>query len=212
VQSVQDQAVAHAARIAGKRLRYLLEPIAEAVDGGAVMVKRLRVLQDTIGEMHDVHVLAEEVIQAAEVAGAEQARRVATSLLEGDTSDEAVRLERSRDPRPGLLAIAGQLRSRGQLAFGELQQRWLGDHARDLTNAAHAIADSLLPHDSPRTSSDPETLVERSTDEAIVAPTVVIADSPPPAALADTSTAPTAHDRPTTAEDAFSSEEPTDAS
>jgi len=200
VQSIQDQAVAHAARIAGKRLRYLLEPIAEAVEGGAALVKRLRILQDTIGEMHDVHVMAEEVIQAAETAGADQARRVATALLEGDTSDEAIRLERGRDPRPGLLAIAGQLRARGQSAFGELEQRWLGEHARDLTNAARAVADCLVPHDeaphdeAPHDearpdASKPEAIAEESTvEDTSMPPAGVVTDSPrpsPPAVLAD---------------------------
>ena len=75
VHSMQDQAVAHAARIAGKRLRYVLEPVAAAVEGGSALVKRLRLLQEVIGEMHDVHVVAEDVIQAAEDAGADQARR-----------------------------------------------------------------------------------------------------------------------------------------
>lgn len=143
VQSTQDQAVAHAARLAGKRLRYLLEPVAPAIDGGPILVKRLRHLQDTIGEMHDVHVMAEEVIEAAEHAGAQQARRVATALLEGETGDDAVSREEARDARPGLLAIAGQLRARGESAFTELQQRWLGEHARDLTDEALQVAAGL---------------------------------------------------------------------
>jgi CHAD domain-containing protein len=143
VQSMQDQAVAHAARIAGKRLRYVIEPIAEGVEGGPALGKRLRILQDVIGEMHDVHVVAEEVIQAAQDAGAAQARRVATALLEGDNGQDAMRLERGRDPRPGLLAIAGQLRARGQSAFRELQQRWLGEHAGELPAAARVLAERL---------------------------------------------------------------------
>jgi CHAD domain-containing protein len=158
IQSTQDQAVAHAARLAGKRLRYLLEPIASAVDGGPTLVKRLRHLQDTIGEMHDVHVMAEEVIEAAERAGAEQARRVATALLEGEAADaDERRREQARDARPGLLAIAGQLRARGESAFSELQQRWLGKHAGDLTEEAHRIAAELLSpplSPTPRTTTD----------------------------------------------------------
>jgi len=145
VQSVQDQAVAHAARIAGKRLRYLLEPVAEVLHGGPPLLKQLRSLQDTIGDMHDVHVMAEEVIQAAEVAGAEQARRVAMALLEGDGSAEALRVERTRDPRPGLLAIATHLRSRAELTFSGLQHQWLGERAHLLTTAAWAVADQLTP-------------------------------------------------------------------
>jgi CHAD domain-containing protein len=151
VQSMQDQAVAHAARIAGKRLRYVIEPIADGVEGGPGLVKRLRILQDVIGEMHDVHVVAEEVIQAAQDAGADQARRIATALLEGegDSGEGAVRVERGRDPRPGLLAIAAQLRARGQSAFRDLQQHWLGDHAGELTEAARALAARLTGGGTP---------------------------------------------------------------
>jgi CHAD domain-containing protein len=148
VESIQDQAVAHAARLSAKRLRYLLEPIAAAVDGGVALVKRLRHLQDTIGEMHDVHVMAEEVIEAAERAGAEQTRRVATALLEGEVDTEGAHQEHARDPRPGLLAIATQLRRRGQSAFAELQARWLGGHAHELTDQARQIAARLAGNES----------------------------------------------------------------
>jgi len=141
VQSIQDQAVAHAARIAGKRLRYLLEPIGDAVQGAPELVKRLRALQDTIGEMHDVHVMAEEVIRAAEEAGAERGRLAATALLEA--GDNGVHRRREDDPRPGLLAIATKLRDRAHRAFSAMEQQWIGLHAADLTHAAQALAAQL---------------------------------------------------------------------
>jgi CHAD domain-containing protein len=144
IQSNQDQALAHAARIAGKRLRYLLEPIVNAVEGADALVKRLRHLQDTIGEMHDVHVMAAEVIQAAETAGAEQARRAATALLESESGDEDAREQQARDPRLGLLAVAAQLRARGESAFSELQKYWLGDHVRELVTEAKEVAAQIL--------------------------------------------------------------------
>jgi CHAD domain-containing protein len=200
VQSIQDQAVAHAARIAGKRLRYLLEPVADGVAGAAALVKRLRILQDTIGEMHDVHVMAETVIQAAEEAGADQARRVATALLEGDATDEAIRQHRARDPRPGLLAIAGQLRARGQSAFTELQQHWLGEHAGDLTSAAQELAETLVgerpsaPRGRRRHQSDESSPSEPPTDgdQARSHPPVY---AEPPAAASSSSAS--AHDEAT---------------
>ena len=178
VQSMQDQAVAHAARIAGKRLRYVIEPIADGVEGGPGLVKRLRILQDVIGEMHDVHVVAEEVIQAAQDAGADQARRIATALLEGegDSSEGAVRLERGRDPRPGLLAIAAQLRARGQSAFRDLQQHWLGDHAGELTEAARALAARLTgggtPTGAPATATTSADGVDATGSEGLVVQSV----------------------------------------
>jgi CHAD domain-containing protein len=165
VQSIQDQAVAHAARLAGKRLRYVLEPIADGVAGAPALVKRLRNLQDTIGEMHDVHVMAEDVIEAAERAAAEQTRRVATALLEGE-GDDAARRELARDPRPGLLAIAAQLRARGESAFAELQHRWLGAHAEDLTEEARNVVARLVDvAPAPRTTAAADESAVASSDE-----------------------------------------------
>jgi CHAD domain-containing protein len=161
IESIQDQAVAHSARLAAKRLRYLLEPIAAGVDGGTALLKRLRNLQDTIGEMHDVHVMAEEVIEAAERAGAEQTRRVATALLEGE-SDADAHQEHARDPRPGLLAIATQLRRRGEAAFAELKTRWLGEHASDLTDAANAIVARLTAE-----SAAPRAVVAKAVEKPV---------------------------------------------
>ena len=168
VHSMQDQAVAHAARIAGKRLRYVLEPVAAAVEGGTALLKRLRLLQEVVGEMHDVHVVAEDVIQAAEDAGADQARRVATALLEGETADDAVRAERGRDPRPGLLAIAAHLRARGQSAFRELEQQWLGEHAGELPAAGRQIANRMTGSpDADASTLDLWAAVDARADEVL---------------------------------------------
>jgi CHAD domain-containing protein len=57
----RDQRAAHAARIAAKRLRYLLEPLADAHPRADRLVARLRSLQDLLGDMHDVHLLRERV-------------------------------------------------------------------------------------------------------------------------------------------------------
>lgn len=46
----------HRARIAAKRLRYLLEPFAEHVPEGPAVVDRLKSLQDGFGDVHDSHV------------------------------------------------------------------------------------------------------------------------------------------------------------
>jgi CHAD domain-containing protein len=175
VQTSQDQTLAHAARIAGKRLRYLLEPIADAVEGAPALVKRLRNLQDTIGEMHDVHVMSLEIIQASEEAGAEQARRVATALLESETGAKEAREQHARDPRLGLLAVAAQLRTRGESAFTDLQLRWLGDHARDLTNDAREIVERIS---GAAPASPSSAVLEFVTD-------IKIADQAAPPAQAD---------------------------
>lgn len=54
----RDVEAAHAARIEGKRLRYLLEPLRGTRGADArPAVARLKRLQDLLGELHDAHVL-----------------------------------------------------------------------------------------------------------------------------------------------------------
>src|SRR5918996_3887663 len=43
----------HRARIAAKRLRYLLEPFAGGIPGGDAVIDRLKTLQDDLGDVHD---------------------------------------------------------------------------------------------------------------------------------------------------------------
>ena len=53
VNGPEDHAAIHRARIAGKRLRYQLEPVADVVPGVAACLVRLKVLQDLLGDHHD---------------------------------------------------------------------------------------------------------------------------------------------------------------
>lgn len=54
-------AAIHNARIKVKRLRYLIEALGPQGPSGAVAVRRLRVLQDALGELHDAHVIEVEI-------------------------------------------------------------------------------------------------------------------------------------------------------
>ena len=91
VDSIHDQDEAHEARIAGKRLRYLLEPFADEVEGGPEAIKRLKKLQDVLGDMHDADVMIAQVRAAIEEMGGD-ADRDADGRKDGDAED--------RDPRP----------------------------------------------------------------------------------------------------------------
>jgi CHAD domain-containing protein/CYTH domain-containing protein len=57
VRSIDDQEEAHRARIAAKRLRYLVEPVQGELEGAPELIRRLKKLQDALGEMHDADVL-----------------------------------------------------------------------------------------------------------------------------------------------------------
>jgi CHAD domain-containing protein len=100
VRTADDDAEAHAARIAAKRLRYLLEP-AEDVRGSKSLVKLLKSLQDDLGELHDAHLLG---------------RRVQDAIM-NDPGTEAV----------GLEAVARRLASDRAEIFGRIDRRWLSD-------------------------------------------------------------------------------------
>ena len=122
----EDDKGAHTARIAGKRLRYLLEPIAEYIEGGSALVNDLSKLQDTFGSWHDVHVFSNTIVRASESAAAEEGRNVSEAVVEGEDARHALRTDRQHQIRLGLLALAGRLHERGQEAYAAAKERWLG--------------------------------------------------------------------------------------
>jgi CHAD domain-containing protein/CYTH domain-containing protein len=145
VRSIADQKEAHAARIAGKRLRYLLEPFAELVPESKQVIGGLQEMQDAIGELHDSHVLMGELAEAIMAAAADRARRLAATMLDDEdpTSDERAREAAQSDAEPGLLTLARRARSRNRRAFSEVAERWLHGGADPLIAGARAVADRM---------------------------------------------------------------------
>jgi len=135
IESYEDASCVHKARLAGKRLRYLLEPIAASVESADRLVSELADLQDVLGNWHDVHVFSEALAKANDSVAGESAR---------DTPDVAgapATDTRARDIGLGLLALAGRLQERGRQAFGEVRERW-SDPSR-FVEEAEAIAETL---------------------------------------------------------------------
>ena len=133
----------HAARIAAKRLRYLLEPLEAQVPDGATLVRKLRELQDLLGGLCDTHVLAMEVETAVTAAGAVRARRLFDLELADVDASERRKAARANNERPGLLAVARRLRARRAALFTRLQMPWLRpagvQFLRDVESAARMI-------------------------------------------------------------------------
>jgi CHAD domain-containing protein len=80
----ENVAEAHAARINAKRLRYLLEPLTRRVPGVKAVVGRLKQVQDVLGNLHDLHVLAEEIdgsLAALSRSGSDRQLMVKSGLL-----------------------------------------------------------------------------------------------------------------------------------
>ena len=120
-----DDPEVHRARIAAKRLRYLLEPLTEAVPATAGIVARLRALQDRLGELHDVLELERAVRAGVESVAAERAIRLFDVAISDHPTPEAVRVARRRDPKPGLVAVARRLRVQRTSRFAELRANGL---------------------------------------------------------------------------------------
>lgn len=68
VHRISDDRQAHEARIAAKRLRYLIEPAAPHLPSGELLREHLKELQDELGRLHDLHLLAGEVFDVVPLA------------------------------------------------------------------------------------------------------------------------------------------------
>ncbi len=145
VRSIADQMEAHQARIAGKRLRYVLEPIAHRIEGAPAIIVQLKVLQDGLGRLHDAHVFAGYLAQALQAAAAEQARRVSRELMAWAAPDAWARdpAPGDDDPRLGLVALAHRLREEAEVAYGELKGNWLDGGAGPLLADVAALSHRL---------------------------------------------------------------------
>ena len=119
--TARDPEAVHAARIAVKRLRYLLEPLANDAAGAApaavvagvpALIEQLKQLQDLLGELHDVQVLGVDLGEAVADAAAERARSLHAAAL---GSPGRARSQRPRRPAPA---------SAGPLALAKLAATW----------------------------------------------------------------------------------------
>jgi CHAD domain-containing protein/CYTH domain-containing protein len=128
VHQISDEEPIHRARIAAKRLRYLLDPFAEGLDEGPVVVDRLKELQDAFGDVHDVHVFTGILVEALSEA----------------TKLDLESAESGREPLvPGLTAVEAALRERGKKAFARAKSAWLGNAAKAFLESVGRIGKAI---------------------------------------------------------------------
>jgi len=137
VGSVEDRAAGHAARIAGKRLRYLLEPLRHEPSVAAI-VERCKSLQDLLGDLNDSHVLADELDKA--------------------------RVDAPTQALPGLEALAARNRAWADELFARLTADWLGGGIATLAAAVDALAAELEAEAKPDVEIERKYLLERLPD------------------------------------------------
>jgi CHAD domain-containing protein len=148
--SAEDEEDSHRARITAKRIRYLLEPFAAESPEARAAVKRLKQLQELLGELHDAHVLERTLAAAAAEAGSERARHLFDLALT-EASPAELAAARRRPLESGLFDLGRRNRARRDELFARLSSGWLqrsersgapkhaAGLARELTRAAEAL-------------------------------------------------------------------------
>ncbi len=113
---------AHQARIAVKRLRYLLEPVARSNRRARALIPRLKQAQDLLGEHHDMHVLATAIASArAGLSGANP--QISALVLPGLATLERFAGEQAVGAFERFLSILdSELRSRTLVRAEEIGQ------------------------------------------------------------------------------------------
>ena len=136
VRSSADIKQAHRARVAIKRLRYLLEPVARRHPRARDLVSRLKETQDQLGELHDLHILSEEIAAS---------RR---TVSEGHPDHQS---------EPGLRSLERLAQEQVAAAFEGFNSFWGGDRASRFLDRAAQIGRSL-EEESPITAHEVRTL------------------------------------------------------
>ena len=113
----------HRARIAAKRVRYLLEPFAAGIPGGDAVIAKLKTLQDDLGDVHEARLFLAELRES--LPEAEDMASSGTDLL------------------PGIEALMGSLRLRGFEAFARISPAWLGNRAEPFFGEIETTADAI---------------------------------------------------------------------
>lgn len=145
IEDEEDETEAHEARISAKRLRYLLEPLTGELPAAAPVVKRIKGLQEVLGDLHDAHVLETELREAVVTAAAERAGKLFEVSLEEVLDQKVLRAERRRAVESGLIALARLNRDRRDRLFQKLDKDWLDGADADFFRDVRQLAEMLEP-------------------------------------------------------------------
>ncbi len=119
VRSHEDESQAHEARIVGKRLRYVLEPLREASPEASDALRELKKLQDVLGALQDLAVRTHALSKAVEDAALARAR-TEVGLVVNDERRQAGQV----DTEPGLLALLRLAQNEKRRVLDEVIADW----------------------------------------------------------------------------------------
>jgi CHAD domain-containing protein len=147
----QDREPMHAARIAAKRLRYLVEPVRELDASAAELVDTGRSLQTLLGELNDTAVIAEELGAALAGSATERAQRIG-GLVRSGYVDRA-RREAWFTEWPGLIELLRLLADERAALYARLEREWLEPGPAALRTRACTLASALRALKQPEACS-----------------------------------------------------------
>jgi CHAD domain-containing protein len=136
IDSVNDAGAIHAARIRGKRLRYLIEPLANELPAAEKIVGNMKQFQDRLGVLCDAFVQLREIASAVETAGAGIARGKLGRALGPGSADAP-----TQDVLPGLIALARRLRTETGQRYAVVERHYLGNRVRRFIDPFGSLAD-----------------------------------------------------------------------
>jgi CHAD domain-containing protein len=140
VESLDDARAIHRVRIAAKRLRYLLETIADPT--AAALVERVTALQDSLGVCHDMHGMVNRIVRELGELGARDAHVAAlSSILDEGSSKGQPRFAKCR---PGLIALATRARRIERDAYARFRAEWTEAGVARMVADVSALGDGIV--------------------------------------------------------------------
>ena len=144
VETIEQAETLHSARIAAKRLRYLIEPWRDQTTSAKRLVRRLKKLQDVLGDLQDTHVLLHQAASCLETAALEQARRARRLALSAADAPGAEPEAGPTEPSRALLALIQNVK-RDRVHQFESFQEWQKRTAAKLERELYALGRELAP-------------------------------------------------------------------
>ena len=149
IETREDEDQLHAARISGKRIRYLLAPLRAELKGSESVIRRLQRLQDLLGEYHDAQVLGDQLRSLIKKATREQSERWLELMLNAAPDARTLARERKEDVLTGILAVARLIAKRKERLLQQLGQLQAKGAQEQLLHDIAMLAARLQGHAEP---------------------------------------------------------------
>ncbi len=140
VRTVEDEAIAHEARIHGKRVRYLVEPLKDELEEARDAARALRTLQEKLGTLNDLAVRTRALSEAMEAQALDRARRLAHAA----TTKEGELDEPLAGEEPGLASLLREAHAeKASLLTSVIAEYVQGDELSVITGTLERLATTL---------------------------------------------------------------------